>query len=111
MLEKVWNWLKKEEPGQSDMEYVLYSILFVAIVTTVFVFLGYTNQTVLNSLNISNVSTLPIVGGLFSAFENAMSVGATAVLLYFLIIIIGALIGVVRYFRTGFAGVTGGERL
>ena len=111
MFRKIWNWLKGEEPGQNDMEFVLYSLLFVAIVTTVFVFLGYTNQTVLNSLNITDVSTLPIVGGLFTSFENAMNVGATAVLLYFLIIIIGALIGVVSYFRRGFGGAMGAERL
>lgn len=94
-------WLSEDEPGQTDFEVVGGALMYLGILQVVFVFLGYTAKVTMDSINVTDITTLPIFGPIFSPIGNAMSIGATVILLIFLVMIIGALLSLMQQFKGG----------
>ena len=99
-VEKLKEFLFGKERGSDDIEETGNSMLYVGILTLVFIFLGYVTQTILNNLNITDVSTLPVFGPVLSPLQNALQIGATVLLVLFLLFLVMALVGIIRWLRT-----------
>ncbi len=91
-------WLLSKDSAFTDIELAGRAMMFIGILSLTFVFLGYTAKVTLDNINITDITTLPIFGGVFQPLNNAMSVGAVVILLFFLIMIIYALWNVVQQF-------------
>lgn len=101
-------WLFSVDEAQTNIEIAGRAMMFIGILALTFVFLGYTAQVTLDNINVTDINSLPIFGGIFGPLQNALSVGAVVMLLFFLIMIVYALWGVVQDF--GSVGIMSPER-
>ncbi|NJE08569.1 hypothetical protein E3E31_08550 [Thermococcus sp. M39] len=91
-------WLLSKDEAFTDIEVAGRAMMYIGILSLTFVFLGYTAKVTLDNINVTDITALPIFGGVFQPLNNAMSVGATVILLFFLIMVIYALWNVVQQF-------------
>lgn len=98
-------WFFRKDEAFTDIEVAGRAMIFIGILSLTFVFLGYTAKVTLDNINITDVTALPIFGGVFQPLQNAINVGAIVIMLFFLIMIIYALWNLVQSF--GSAGIPG----
>jgi hypothetical protein len=91
-------WLLSKDSAFTDIEIAGRAMMYIGILSLTFIFLGYTAKVTLDNINVTDITTLPVFGGVFQPLNNAMSIGATVILLFFLIMIIYALWNVVQQF-------------
>ena len=97
-------WFFRKDEAFTDIEIAGRAMMFIGILSLTFLFLGYTAKVTLDNINVSDISSLPLFGGVFSSLQNALNIGGTVILLFFLIMIIYALWNVVQSF--GGVGIT-----
>ena len=91
-------WLFSPEEAFTDIEVAGRSMMFIGILGLTFIFLGYTAQVTLNNINVSDITALPLFGGVFGPLENAINVGAIVMMLFFLLMIVYGLWNLVQNF-------------
>lgn len=99
-VEKLKGFLFGKERGADDIEASGNSMLYVGILTLIFIFLGYVTQTIINNLNITDVKSLPVFGPVLGPLQNALQIGATVILVLFLLFLVMALVGIVKWLRS-----------
>lgn len=103
MLGKDKAWLFGKEKG-GLVDRILNSVTSIALTALMLVIIGYSAKALMDSLNITDLASLPLVGGVFAPLENTMSTGASLVVVVFLITIIGGLGLVFKRLRSGQGG-------
>ncbi|WP_042680517.1 hypothetical protein [Thermococcus paralvinellae] len=91
-------WFLSKDSAFTDIELAGRAMMFIGILSLTFVFLGYTAKVTLDNINVTDITALPIFGGVFGPLNNAMNVGAVVILLFFLIMVIYALWNMVQQF-------------
>ena len=99
LLRKIKSFLFGKERGADDIEAAGNSALYVAILTLIFIFLGYVTETILDNLNITDVNSLPVFGKVLGPLQNALTIGATVILVLFLLFLVMALVGIIKWLR------------
>lgn len=98
-VEKLKGFLFGKERGEDQIEETGNSMLYIGILTLVFVFLGYVTQTIITNLNITDINSLPVFGPVLGPLQNTLTIGATVLLVLFLLLLVAALVGIVRWLR------------
>jgi len=104
-IKKIGGWLGQPLPADAmtSIEQAGNAMVFLVMLALVMVGIGLGAQQLLNVANITDPSKLPIVGGAFSGITQSMKMGAVALVVGFIGIILTVLVGVWR----GFSGPNG----
>ena len=94
MLGRIKRCLRKEDLGQSALEVIGGALAYLAVLSLVLTAIGYGAKVLLDAINVTDTASLPVVGTTFSPISNAMSTGATIMVLFFVLMIIGGFVGV-----------------
>lgn len=100
-VKKAVKWLTSKDEAFTDIEVAGRSMMFIGILGLTFIFLGYTAKVTLDNINVTDINTLPLFGGVFNPLQNALNVGAVVMLMFFLLMIVYALWNLVQQFGYG----------
>lgn len=100
MIGSLRSFLFEKERGEDTIENAGTTMLYVGILSLIFIFLGYVTKTILISLNITDPANLPIFGKVLAPLTNALKMGATVILILFLLFLVMALVGIVKWLKT-----------
>jgi len=96
----VWQWLNEEDAAMMDaLEDILQALMYLGLVTLVFMFFGFMAETFLVAMNITDPNSLPIFGGVIGKLVSAMGTGASLVIVAFMMVLMIPM--VVLFLRIG----------